>query len=69
MSVQHNSKNKPAPAYIYEKGTGCVQSADDLIPMLRDAFQQEVPAVIDCPVDYAENIKLSQYLEEQLGQK
>ncbi len=37
-----------------------VQSADDLIPTLKLALEQPVPSVIDCPVDYAENIKFSQ---------
>ena len=29
------------------------------IPTLLDAFAQDVPAVIDCPVDYGENTRLS----------
>ncbi len=37
-----------------------VKSADDLIPTLKLALEQPVPTVIDCPVDYAENIKFSQ---------
>lgn len=37
-----------------------VESAGDLIPMLEDAFRQEVPTVIDVPVDYGENLRLSQ---------
>lgn len=37
-----------------------VQSAEDLIPTLKEALAQDVPAVIDCPVDYQENLKLSQ---------
>lgn len=37
-----------------------VKSADDLIPTLKTALEQDVPSVIDCPVDYAENIKFSQ---------
>ena len=37
-----------------------VESAQDLIPILEDAFQQDVPAVIDVPVDYGENLRLSQ---------
>lgn len=37
-----------------------VKSADDLIPTLKEAFEQDVPAVIDCPVDYTENIRFSQ---------
>lgn len=36
-----------------------VESAADLIPTLEDAFQQKVPSVIDVPVDYGENLRLS----------
>ncbi len=41
-----------------------VEKADDLIPILEDAFKQDVPAVIDCRVDYNENMKLSAQLAE-----
>lgn len=37
-----------------------VGSAADLIPTLKTALEQDVPAVIDCPVDYGENIRFSQ---------
>jgi acetolactate synthase-1/2/3 large subunit len=37
-----------------------VESADDLLPILKEAFEQEVPVVIDCPVDYKENLSFSQ---------
>ncbi|GAB4237398.1 MAG: acetolactate synthase large subunit [Stanieria sp.] len=37
-----------------------VQSAEDLIPTLKEALAQDVPAVIDCPVDYEENLRFSQ---------
>jgi acetolactate synthase I/II/III large subunit len=37
-----------------------VKSAADLIPTLKEALAQDVPAVIDCPVDYRENIRFSQ---------
>lgn len=37
-----------------------VESAQELIPTLEKAFEQDVPTVIDCPVDYQENLKLSQ---------
>jgi acetolactate synthase I/II/III large subunit len=33
-----------------------VESAIDLIPTLKDALEQKVPTVIDCPVDYRENM-------------
>ena len=37
-----------------------VQAADQLMPTLKTALAQDVPAVIDCPVDYTENLRLSQ---------
>jgi acetolactate synthase I/II/III large subunit len=40
-----------------------VQAADELIPILRQAIADNTVVVIDCPVDYSENIKLT----EQLG--
>ena len=37
-----------------------VQAADQLMPTLKTALAQDVPAIIDCPVDYGENLRLSQ---------
>ena len=37
-----------------------VESATDFVPILKDALAQNVPAVIDCPVDYRENLLFSQ---------
>ena len=39
-----------------------IKKANDLIPTLHEAFCQKVPAIIDCPVDYRENMKLSEKL-------
>ena len=39
-----------------------VERTQDLPAILEDAFAQDVPAVIDCPVDYGENQKLTQRL-------
>lgn len=36
-----------------------VESAKDLIPILKEALAQDVPTVIDCPVDYRENIRFT----------
>ncbi|MCR3760511.1 acetolactate synthase large subunit [Clostridium felsineum] len=41
-----------------------ITKAEELIPTLEEAFSQKVPAVIDCAVDYSENLKLSHKLEE-----
>jgi acetolactate synthase-1/2/3 large subunit len=37
-----------------------VESCPDLLPTLKEALEQDVPAVIDCPVDYRENLRFSQ---------
>jgi acetolactate synthase-1/2/3 large subunit len=48
---------------MYAKGYR-IDKAEDLIPTLLDAFNQDVPCIIDCPVDYGENTKLTQHLKE-----
>ena len=44
-----------------------VRRADELYENLEDAFRQDVPAVIDCPVDYGENMLLTQRLKAITG--
>ena len=39
-----------------------VTSAADIVPTLKEAFEQEGPALIAVPVDYAENMKLTDRL-------
>jgi acetolactate synthase-1/2/3 large subunit len=39
-----------------------VQAADELGPILSEAFAASVPAVVDVPVDYAENLHLTEKL-------
>jgi acetolactate synthase-1/2/3 large subunit len=41
-----------------------VDGADELVPVLKEAFLQNVPAIVDCPVDYSENVKLTKHLKE-----
>jgi acetolactate synthase-1/2/3 large subunit len=41
-----------------------VQSAQDLVPTLRKAIADDTVVVVDCPVDYSENMKLTQRLKE-----
>lgn len=41
-----------------------IESAADLVPTLRQAIADDTVVVIDCPVDYSENMKLT----EKLGQ-
>ena len=40
-----------------------VSHPTELRPCLAEAFQAERPAVIDCPVDYAENLRLTEHLK------
>ena len=37
-----------------------IESTEDFIPTLKAALEDDVPAVIDCPVDYRENLLFSQ---------
>ena len=39
-----------------------VQAATELVPILRQAIADQTVAVIDCPVDYSENMKLTEKL-------
>lgn len=41
-----------------------IEKAEDLIPTLEKAFEQKVPVIIDCPVDYSENTRLTAHLKE-----
>lgn len=41
-----------------------IQSAAEIIPVLEDAFSQNVPCIIDCPIDYSENTRLSERLQK-----
>lgn len=43
-----------------------VNKGDDLKEVLKKAFKSKVPVVIDCPVDYTENIKLTKRLGEMV---
>ncbi len=51
---------------MFAKSFGCeafrIGAADELKPALDAAFRSERPAVIDCPVDYGENRKLTERL-------
>lgn len=52
----------------YAESMGCkgcrITRADEFRDVLEDAFRHEVPVVIDCSVDYGENVKLSKHLKE-----
>lgn len=40
----------------------------DLLPTLEEAFTLDVPAIIDCRVDYDENVKLTDHLKQIYAQ-
>ena len=42
----------------------CVESAKELVPTIKQAIADDTVVIIDCPVDYSENMKLT----EQLGE-
>ncbi|NEQ31075.1 MAG: acetolactate synthase large subunit [Leptolyngbya sp. SIO4C5] len=41
-----------------------IEATEDFAPTLREALEQDVPVVIDCPVDYRENLLFSQKTED-----
>lgn len=40
-----------------------IERAEDLIPTLEEASAKD-PSIVDCAVDYGENVKLTKYLKE-----
>lgn len=52
----------------FAESFGCkgyrIQKTEELLPTLQEAFEQTVPAIIDCPVDYRENMRLSAQLRD-----
>ena len=45
-----------------------IERADQLLPALRSSLEGDAPSLIDCPIDYRENEKLSQALGEVICQ-
>ncbi len=39
-----------------------ITSEGELLPVLKESLRQSLPVVIDCPVDYSENLKLTEKL-------
>ena len=37
-----------------------VEAADELVPTLKKAIADDTVVIIDCPVDYSENMKLTE---------
>ncbi len=58
--------NNPDLAYARRFGStpGCrVTAAEQLLPVLRCVLDDPVVSVVDCPVDYRENLTLVEHLE------
>lgn len=49
------------------KSMGCIgekiSKTEDLVPTLERSFKADKPVIIECPVDYAENMKLTEHLK------
>jgi acetolactate synthase-1/2/3 large subunit len=45
-----------------------VEKTEDLLPTIRQALNDNTVVVIDCPVDYSENLKLTEKLGEMLAE-
>jgi len=43
-----------------------VEKTEDLLPTLQEAIDAKCVCVIDCPVDYSENLKLTEHLGEMV---
>ncbi|QKQ25301.1 thiamine pyrophosphate-dependent enzyme [Candidatus Reidiella endopervernicosa] len=43
-----------------------IERIDELLPTLRAAFESGEVCIIDCPVDYRENLKLTEQLGEMV---
>ncbi len=41
-----------------------IEAADELLPTLRQALEDDTVSIIACPVDYSENLKLTDKLGE-----
>ena len=41
-----------------------MEAADELVPTLKQAITDDTVVIIDCPVDYSENMKLTEKLGE-----
>ena len=41
-----------------------IETTEDFIPTLKDALMQTVPTIIDCPIDYRENLLFSQQAQQ-----
>lgn len=62
--IDFGNPNFVALAKSFDWAGVSIQSADELVPALEQAFSSNKPTLIDCKVDYTENLKLT----DRLGQ-
>ena len=43
-----------------------INSAEEFLPALKEAFKQKGPAIIGVPVDYSENMRLTKHLRKSI---
>ncbi|VAX03887.1 Acetolactate synthase large subunit, partial [hydrothermal vent metagenome] len=43
-----------------------IEQADQLLPTLRQALNDDAVSIIDCPVDYSENLRLTEKLGDMI---
>ncbi|TCP29414.1 acetolactate synthase-1/2/3 large subunit [Scopulibacillus darangshiensis] len=63
-NIQFNNPDFMALAKTYGAKGYKVEQAADLSGILQKAFLEDRPVIIDCPVDYTENFRLSKRLNE-----
>ena len=63
MSVDFGNPDLVALAQSFGAVGLRVSHPTELRPCLAEAFRAERPVVIDCPVDYAENLRLTERLK------
>ena len=61
-SVEFSNPDFVAYARAYGALGFRVEGPSELIPILKEALESGRPAIIDCPVDYEENMRLAEHL-------
>jgi acetolactate synthase-1/2/3 large subunit len=63
-SVEFNNPDLVAYARAFGAAGFRVEGPSELTPILHEALKAERPAVIDCPVDYGENLRITERLKQ-----
>ncbi|MEJ2231856.1 MAG: thiamine pyrophosphate-dependent enzyme, partial [Nitrospirales bacterium] len=64
-SVEFNNPDVVAYAQAYGALGFRVEGPSELLPILKEALNRGRPAIVDCPVDYAENLRLAEHLRQK----